>query len=329
LALCACGSTSSDPAQADDDVGADAALDAAPAPPDAPDASDDAPPDLPDADPIGPTLEVATWNVERFFDTRCDSDECGIGAYEELPSPQQFEVDVRRVVEGILTLDADVVLLQEIESQECLDAVTALLSDRYPVAVLGETGGAASVDVAVLSKGQLREVVRHRDARIPRPEGGTTTFAREFLEVHLDFGQGRQAVVFSAHFKSKSNDDASRRLAEGTAARKLVLSSSQGQPQALVVMGGDLNDTPGSPPLTALEGDGGLLRAAQELAPEDWTYRWQDQGQAIDHLYMVEGSGSHVPASSQVFRTDPSRAGFSGGDHCALRSSFTWDRPAP
>ncbi len=278
-------------------------------------------PDPEDA-PAGPeTIRVATFNVALFFDTRCDSGDCGEGYWEQLPTVEQFEARANILARAIERLDADVVLLQEVETEESLLALQSRLADRYPVAVLGETGGTASIDVAVLSGGRKRRVVTHRFKRLPRPNGGgTTTFAREFLEVQLAFGD-KEIVVFSAHFKSKNNDDPDRRLAEAQGALKIVLEAVEREPDALVVLGGDLNDVPGSAPLNALEDGGLLLRAASDVSLERaWTYNFRGQLNELDHLYMAVGTGSYVPDSANAFR-DGDR-GLGGSDHGAMTAEF-------
>lgn len=208
----------------------------------------------PDTTPAGPTIEIATWNTARFFDQVCDSGRCDAAQndYEELPSAAQFQYKASQLATGITRQDADIMLLQEVESQDCIDAlIAALPAGRWPVAVLGEMGQDASVDVAVLANGELVNVIRHRNVPLPLPGGGSTTFTREFLEVELLI-QGRPVTVFSAHFRSKSNDDPSRRLAEARGAAAIVAASAAASPDSLVVMGGDLNDTPDSEPLLAL-----------------------------------------------------------------------------
>lgn len=305
-----------DPSQEVQDL-PDLSLDASPQ-------ADAAPPDL------GPgwagPLTVATWNVERYFDLRCDTGRCSPWDYEELPSPEGFATRGQELALAIEAMGADIVLLQEVESDPCLEEIQRNLTQPYPIAWLGETGGAASVDVAVLARGRRLEVRGHRHQAIPRAEGGSTTFARELLELHLEL-EGRHIIVFSAHFKSKSNDDPGRRLAEATAAHQIVRQTQEEHPEALVILGGDLNDTPGSAPLDALESDGALLRVASELSPEDWTYRWQNSGQAIDHLFLArEGGGAYLPGSAQVWR-GTGGTGYAGSDHGALSASFVWEEP--
>ncbi len=92
----------------------------------------------------------------------------------------------------------------------------------------------------------------------------------------------------------------------------------------MIIFGGDLNDTPGSEPIEALESQPGMLRVAQELTPEDWTYKYIGRGQAIDHLFLKSGLvGRAVPGSVEIFRST-SADGYSGSDHCALLAQFDW-----
>jgi endonuclease/exonuclease/phosphatase family metal-dependent hydrolase len=277
----------------------------------------------PDLPPPAPSdIVIATFNVHLFFDTRCDSGQCGGGDFEDAPNQGQFDYRADELAAAIAALDADVVLLQEVENDACLDALQQRLDGAYPTAILGETDFAASVDVAVLARDPTLEVRRHGDPPIPLPGGGETWFAREFLEVHLD-ADGHRVVVFAAHFKSKNDDDPERRLAEATRARELVDAAVAAHPEALVVLGGDLNDTPGSPPLAALEGEGGMLRVAAELVPDDWTYTYDGERRALDHLYQAVDAdgGEFVAGSAHVFRGEFDE-GWGGSDHAAVRASF-------
>lgn len=279
-------------------------------------------PATPDLPPPGPEdIVVATFNVHLFFDTVCDSGQCGGGAFEEVYSNAEFTYRADQIAAAIAELDADVVLLQEIESQDCLDALVSRLPG-YPTAYLGETGFTASIDTALLSRLPLIEIRSHGAAPIPLPGGGSTHFARDYLEAHLD-ADGRRLIAFVAHFKSKNDDDPERRLAEATAARDLIDLSVDSYPDALVVMGGDLNDVPGSPPLQAIEAGGGTSRVASELGEDDWTYVFDGDTRAIDHLYLStrSGGGSFVAGTARVLR-DPGQDGWGGSDHAALRGTF-------
>lgn len=270
-------------------------------------------------------LRAATFNTHLFFDTVCDSGMCAAGDFEKVPTPSEFARRADSLAAAVRAFGADVVALQEIENQTALAALSSRLSDLYPTAVLGETDFAASIDVAVLGAGSLLEVRKHRSMPLTRPDGSTTYFSRELLEVHLSI-KGRRVVMFAAHFRSKVSDDPGRRLAEAQAARDLVLRTSRELPAAVVLLGGDLNDTPGSPPIAALESAPELSRVAADRPPElVATYEWNGKAQAIDHLFLVRSPAanvSYVPASAAAVRDGAGSGGLAGSDHAALVADF-------
>lgn len=269
------------------------------------------------------TVKIATFNVRRFFDDLCQSGKCGPDDYEEAPSAAAFAARADEVAAAIDALGADVVLLEEIETAACLDALTSRLYWATS-GHLGELGFAASLDTAVLARFPTVAVISHADEEFPRPDGGTTSFTRDLLEVHLDV-DGARVIVFAAHFRSKVDDDPGRREAEGRRAGEILAIRAAEYPSALIVLGGDLNDTPGSPPLVALTGAAKVLRVASDL-DDDATYVFGGKPEAIDHLFLAEDAvgGDYVAGSAAVFRTIEQWGwdGWGGSDHAALRASF-------
>jgi endonuclease/exonuclease/phosphatase family metal-dependent hydrolase len=264
-------------------------------------------------------IGVATWNVQRYFDTRCDTGQCGRGDYEALPTPEEFQRRGGEIAAAIRALESDVICLQEIENQASFDEIVATLGADFPVAIFGETGAAASVDVAVVARGRLKRVSTHRQTPLERPDGSATIFARELLEVEVDL-EGRRVIILCAHFKSKSGDDAGRRVAEAIGAHQIALDTAAEHPNALVILGGDLNDTPGSEAIDALVAEGHLLRVAEDLGGDDWTYVYDNTRLALDHLMMVRGTGEYLPGTAHVLRG--SNGSYQGSDHGALRAQF-------
>lgn len=108
---------------------------------------------------------------------------------------------------------------------------------------------------------------------------------------------------------------------------KIVNALAVRELDALVILGGDLNDTPGSPPLDALTVAGGLIRVADDVSPaEQATYIYQGRGQSIDHLLLAPSTvATRVPRSSRVWRDGTS--GYGGSDHRALTSDFVLSMP--
>ena len=272
------------------------------------------------AEPLGDRVRVATWNVQRFFDSVCDTGSCdGDNDFESAPDPLDFIARADQIAEAIEDLDADVVLLQEIETTNCMDALEARLAGQFDVFVLGEIRQAGSLDTAVLARGELVDVITHRQNPIDDLSGSTTRFVRELLEVRLEI-DGHRLVVFSAHFRSQRNDDAAQRLAEATASHDIIVESAGLQPGAMVIFGGDLNDEPGSEAIDALTEGDRLQRVAEELGRDDWTHASARGTSTIDHLFLVkQQGGSFVEGSALVVRDGNF---YGGSDHSALTATF-------
>ncbi len=270
-------------------------------------------------------VRVATFNTRRFFDTVCDSGNCTAGGFEDVPTPEAFAARAVEVAKGIQIMQPDIIALEEIENEKAFGGIRDELTKlgmTYSIARLGETGLPGSVDVAVLAKGSLTAVKTHRDTPLKRPDGSATTFSRELLEIRMSFGT-QAVVMFAAHFKSKVDDDPGRRLAEAQATHEIVAAAAAELPGALVVLGGDLNDFPGSPPIDALEKDGKLLRVASDRpVDKQATYTFQGADQAIDHIFVgAQQKSRYVAASATVFR-EPKK-GFAGSDHGAIAADFS------
>jgi uncharacterized protein len=269
------------------------------------------------------SVRIATYNVQNFFDTECDSGRCASADYEQAPSAGAFDAKAASISMAIARLNADVVLLQEVEKETCLVALQAKLNGAFPHQILGETGFAGSVDVGVLSKDPIVAVRTHRRNRFTLSDGRNAGFLREFLEVDLDH-KGAIYTVFVAHFKAKRDDDALLRLGEATEARRIILAHATAYPGRLIVMGGDLNDTPNSAPIGALTGAAGLLlaelRDIQE--PESYTEFSRGMGSSIDHLLVPATQAErHLRASTRVLKDAPNR-GLGGSDHAGLVAEF-------
>ncbi len=262
-------------------------------------------------------LRIATWNVHRLFDASCDSARCAAGDYEGLPSPAELELSLDRMARALEALDADVLLLQEIESGELLDALALRMGERYPHRVFAERGRPASLDVGILSALPVLEVREHGGVPLHRPDGSPTSFTRDPLELRLS-SLGGELIVFDVHLKSKHNDDPGRRLAEARGLAALVEEAARRHPGARVLLGGDLNDVPGSAPLEALH-DGAGLRRVGGLLPrgEGATHAFEGRSEAIDHILVPQRTFlSLTDADVEIFGS-PSK-GYAGSDHAAL-----------
>jgi predicted extracellular nuclease len=290
-------------------------------PTDMQDPTPDMAPDLP-AETRKP-IRVATFNLRLLFDTTCNSGRCGPNDFEAKPTQEELDARFAQIRAAITTIDADVYAFQEIETQALFEQLTEPFAQSHPVRIFGESGGAGSVDVAVMMRGQHLETRKHRNTTTLRLEGGgTQRFARELLEVHTDI-EGRRVVMFAAHFVSKSSDaDGDRRRAEAAAALPIILGTAQEFPAALVVLGGDLNDTPDSQTLLTLT-QGGLTRVGADLpAGQFYSYNFRGQLQSIDHILFVDRDTIDIQPGSVEALHDEGRSGFGGSDHAAVRATL-------
>ena len=269
------------------------------------------------------SVTIGTYNTHLFFDKVCDSGNCSDSDFEKLPSDSEYKTKVGDLADSLSEIGADIILLQEVEKESCLKDLFEK-SGAYDEYYLGEKGSLASVDTGVMTKGEITYKNKHTEQiECADCEGGKTTFSRAFLEIHIKLG-GREIIVFSAHFKSKADDDAPRRLAEAAAAAKILKKTAEKYPDALIVMGGDLNDEPGSDTLEPFESESTFLRVADELSTKDQaTYSYRGEAIAIDHIFWAKSSlGSYKQGSAEVVKDAPSWYSLGSSDHAALKAVF-------
>ncbi len=278
-------------------------------------------PDLPVVLPPGEDITIASFNVERLFDERCDSS-CGPGEFEEVTDALELNSRISRIQRAITKIDADVLVLQEIEKESLLDRLMETLGDEYPTQVYGESGFAGSMDIAVISRGSLVKTVRHRDTPIMTQSGASERFARELLELHLDI-KGVRVIAFGAHFISKaSNNSSARRWAEANATGLYASQEAMDNPEALVVVAGDLNDTLDSTPLEAISSKGLDAMAEGKDPNVYYTHVFSGMRQVIDHIFYVPAPNvvPHPDGFSVV--RDDGRDGLGNSDHASPRQVF-------
>lgn len=262
-------------------------------------------------------LVITTFNVENLFDL---VDDPGVDDTDSTPTPEALETQLRKLtlaIERELRLP-EIIVVQEVENtailQELGDRVNATGNGTDYTATSFESSDGRGIEVAFLWDANRVALV---DAY---PLGGSEVEAafgplsaspgREPL-VGVFEVQGQTVTVIGNHFKSKSGDDplygvdwpparsteAQRKL-QAQAVRSFVDTLFADDPEALVVVAGDLNDFPfGEPgegddhPLAILEGLAddalplvdvvGLLPAA-----EAYTYQYDGNAQALDHLLI-------------------------------------------
>jgi len=239
-------------------------------------------------------LTIATYNAKNFFDVFDDP------YTEDETTRVKPREQIERMAAALRAIDADVVAFQEVENAEALRAMARELLPGmgYEHIHTSEGNDGRGISVGVMSRLPVRRATTHRFRDLTLPgEDRTWRFARDLLEVRLAVTPKRAMHLYVVHFKSKrdsSGDPESRnwRLAEASAARRIINQRAEHYPDAWCAMVGDLNDTPDSATLDALLNPDGAtplpLTDAHEHLPdsERITYLSKPYRSTIDYILL-------------------------------------------
>ncbi len=269
-------------------------------------------------------VRIATWNVHNLFDTTCDSPSgCGGTNYEPIVTQSYYESKVSSVMKGIWTIDADVVMLQEIEKESCLIDVQNLLGTKYyPNRAFGEMGNPAGLDVAILTRGEIQNVLTYRDQYwIEQPDGSQKRLARELLGAEIVLPNGVELTAFTTHFVSKASDpEGGRRLGEAKLTRQILDEYIEAHPGRMVIFGGDLNDTPDSEQIQTLSSDPALVTVTEGMTDNITTW---NNSVTFDYLFYTRTHAEKLD-KTEIFCDENRARGFSSSDHCAVKATYYW-----
>lgn len=272
-------------------------------------------------------LKIAAYNVENLFDVFDNP-------YTE---DEGTEVKPRHEIEAIArtlrAIDADVVGMVEIENEPVLRAmVREMLADRgydYVAVVPGNDG--RGINLGVVSRFPILSLTSHRFIDLTLPDDDRTwRFARDLLQVTLQVTPQQRLTLFVVHFKSRhdSPDDpmsARWRLAEQTAAARIIADLLRDDPQAWIAMVGDFNDTPETPGLVLLtqgrDGDPPLLQDTHaDLPPDDRiTYLREPYRSTIDYILVSPALADRLASSGVVPESELEDA----SDHAPIWATFS------
>ncbi|WP_030774732.1 endonuclease/exonuclease/phosphatase family protein [Streptomyces sp. NRRL F-2664] len=155
----------------------------------------------------------------------------------------------------IAEVDADILLTVEVEDRLTLDRFNRqvlagrLDGKRYPFNLLIDGNDERGIDVRLFSRRPITSVRSHIfDKKNPRDRFGI--FSRDCPEFEIDI-DGRPLWLLGNHFKSKrGGGGADKRKLQGERCAQIYRDALERSDH--VVVAGDLNDTPASPPLDFL-----------------------------------------------------------------------------
>jgi len=241
------------------------------------------------------TFRVATYNLENYLDT----------ATESRPNPKT-SASRARIRETILQMKPDVVALQEI------GRISALMELRDSLKRDGiefphwehVSGFDTNIFVAVLSRFPIVARRPHTNETFLL-SGRRFHVSRGFAEVDIRVNASYTFTLITAHLKSKRNvgfaDEAEQRLEEARILRRIIEKKMTANPNANLVVLGDMNDTRNSPPLRTILGRGRSRlvdtrpsewiegnEPSQEQRAVTWTHHYgiEDTYSRIDYLLL-------------------------------------------
>jgi endonuclease/exonuclease/phosphatase family metal-dependent hydrolase len=252
-------------------------------------------------------LRLATFNTNDLFNDKADSD---LGAAETIVTADVYKAHLSGVAKILAKLNADVVVLQEVENESVLTDLAAQpeLADRkYDFHAAGASDK-RGLRIAALSSIPFQKVLSHA-TEMYRADGSLITgnngetglkFPHDCLELHVSLG--RTIVLLGSHLSAPSEDTDENRLAaslrtRGIAAEYIGVSG--------VVVVGDFEDVPGSVPINSIVGDAPKLASAVTTLPSasQFTYVDGNTKKLLDDQYADPAmAGFRDPASITVLQ---------------------------
>lgn len=252
--------------------------------------------------------------------------------------------DRQTIAERILTIDADVLAVQEVENINVLKEFNRIyLKGLYPYQVLIEGNDPRFIDVALLSKLPAGAITSFQ-AAVHNKKPSEPVFSRDCLEVEI-FNHTRSQKLFTIynnHLKSHFGDDENNgqgKVRNDTRRRQQAekiadIVGKRMRTNSKYIITGDMNDTPDAAPLQPMFMiDGSKLFDAmanpRETRPPKserdgydpqnsvWTHRFKKSGEPPKHeLYdQIWLSPALAQAFQGAFIDRRKKHGGDGSDH--------------
>ncbi|MBN7289195.1 MULTISPECIES: endonuclease/exonuclease/phosphatase family protein [Campylobacter] len=235
-------------------------------------------------------ISIATYNVENLFDCKNDGSEytdfrVGSSSWDCAAANEK----VSRIKEVILSLDSDIIALEEIENEEILKELAKGTQYKY---VLFTAQKGAPIGLGLISK--IRPV-KSEIFKVPNAK------TRNILKVNFEL-EGKNFSIFVNHFPAYKNGKTEQQKAERT-----LRAALENEKNAVLL--GDFNTPYGS---RSLLNDIIRTRSYVDLwefleAKERYSHAVHGRKSAIDHVllspsFFENGELSYVFESFEVFK---------------------------
>jgi endonuclease/exonuclease/phosphatase family metal-dependent hydrolase len=278
------------------------------------------------------TFTVATYNLENYLVVGTDT------------RPVKSAAARARIREGIRALAADVLAVEEIGPTNALLELRGALRDEGLDYQYWEhvTGFDTNVFVGILSRFPIMARHPHTNENFLL-EGRRFQVSRGFAEVEIRVAPRYSFTLIAAHLKSRRPvpvaDEADLREQEAIRLRAIIDQRLAAQPGINLVVLGDFNDTPDSPPIKAVIGRGRTrlvdTRPAERNGDTDpnpnprfpprnvtWTHYYgkEDSYQRIDYVLASPGLAREWDPTGTWVLTLPNWG--TASDHRPIRARF-------
>ena len=281
----------------------------------------DAPPSQLDSK-IGPavTFTLATWNVKDFFDEHDDP-----ALSDDVLTSAQVKAKMQKLGSAINALDADVLVLQEVESLALLKRLNQgyLSKMGYTEVWLQEGNDLRGIDVALLSRFEVTQYLSNAKDTFPgvNDPGTNYGFSRDCPMATLKLGPGRELRLLINHLRAGGGyTDLRRREAQAQRVRQLADMVLKGEPQVNLAVIGDLNDEPSSDTIKLIRDKSPTLFDVVTLLPASQRKTFHGSKQ-LDYILVSPGLKADLENSSVTVPFDQLFSGTS--DHYPIRAKFT------
>jgi predicted extracellular nuclease len=242
---------------------------------------------VPSLEPASPgEFRVASFNVENLFDSRDPHP-----SDPPIRSRSEYELDLQKTASAIEAMGAPTIVgLQEVENIGILERLVEIDTiaeyDYQPILVEGTDS--RGIDVAYLVRADQATV--EGAAAFAAPDGLTSRPPLVITAtVHLEGGD-QTVYAINNHFTSMSGGELPtepRRKAQAAWNVTLVQHILEQDPQAQIIVMGDLNSFYESSPLDILR-EAGLRHIYEFVEPErPYTYIYLGESETLDHMVLT------------------------------------------
>ncbi len=210
----------------------------------------------------------------------------------ELLKQETNEISIQNTARVIKEINADILCVIEVDDRLALRRFNDFLlrkeKTQYKHAMVIDGNDPRGIDVGLLTQYPIATIKTHIDDEYKSTSGRLyKIFSRDCAEYTIDVGGGKFVHILCNHLKSKGyGSPASNNAKRKRQADQIVkILKSYDLTTDLVVVAGDLNDTPGSEPLKKLLKLKNLTDVLKKVDP-NWTYH--SGNQQIDYILVSQ-----------------------------------------